>query len=231
MKVTLSANAGVSIDFANKRIWIDALHQRKVRGFSTITTDLYARLLCNENFEAPDIICYTHCHPDHFSKKMTLDAAQRFTDAKVISPESIAEGWIKVDGDRWEMTVDDLRITYIRLPHEGDAYINVIHYGIILSDGNRNILLPGDCRICSEELAENVSGLDIDLAILDFPWVTLPRGKTFLDMHIHPNNICVYHLPFAEDDVNSYRSASVSALKRYDNRIQLLMEPLQSIQY
>lgn len=231
MKITLSANAGISVDFAGKRIWIDALHERKVLGFSAVTQDLYDQLLQNENFRKPDLICYTHCHPDHFSKKMTLEAAQCWPNVKVISPESIADGWIKIDGDRWEKTFGDLKIIYIRLPHEGVAYANAIHYGIVLSDGIRNILIPGDCRICSEELAAAVKGLSIDLAILDFPWITLPKGKAFLDANICPDKICVFHLPFANDDINSYRRAAVHAARRYGDRCCVLMEPFQTIIY
>ena len=230
MKITLSANAGISLDFAGKRIWIDALHDRKVQGFSTVTPKLYEQLLQHNDFRSPDLICYTHCHPDHFSKKLTLQANEVWPGTKVISPESVAPGWILVEGDRWKDKCGELEITYIRLPHEGDAYANAIHYGMILSDGNRNILIPGDCRIGSMELAEAVKGIHIDLAILDFPWIALPRGKAFLDAHICPENVCIYHLPFAEDDVNGYRNAACYAVKRYGDAY-LLMESFQTVEY
>lgn len=230
MRITLSANAGISLDFAGKRLWIDALHQRKVLGFSSITPELFAQLLHHEAFQSPDIICYTHCHPDHFSKNLTLQASEVWPNAKVISPESIAPGWILAEGDRWMSKCGELEITYIRLPHEGDAYVNTIHYGMILSDGNRNILIPGDCRIGSAELAEAVKGIHIDLALLDFPWIALPKGKAFLDAHIRPEKVCIYHLPFTDDDVNGYRNAAGQAVRRYGD-VCLLMEPFQTVKY
>ena len=36
IKITLSANAGVCVEICGKRIWVDALHDTKVPGFSTL---------------------------------------------------------------------------------------------------------------------------------------------------------------------------------------------------
>ena len=231
MKITLSANAGVSVDFAGKRIWVDALHERKVLGFSSVTLDLYKQLLQHDAFRSPDVICYTHCHPDHFSKRMTLDAAAHWPNVQVISPESMAEGWTMVENDHWEMSVGNLNISYIRLPHEGDAYANAIHYGMILSDGVQNILIPGDCCLCSTVLADAVKNMHFDVVLLDFPWITLPKARAFLDKYICTEKICVYHLPFEEDDVNNYRSAAIHVAKLYAGRASLLMEPFQTVEY
>ena len=231
LKVTLSANAGVSIDFAGKRIWVDALHERKVLGFSSVSRKLFSELLNHEDFRNPDVICYTHCHPDHYSKKMTLEAASAWPNAKVITPESKVEGWHRVKGDRWEMTIDELRISYIQLPHEGETYANAVHYGIILSSNDQHIFLPGDCRIGSAELTMAIKDLSVDLAILDFPWISLPKARAFVNEYVRPKHICAYHLPFAEDDVIGYRAAALAAQRKMGDQVCLLMDPFQSVEY
>ena len=133
VKVTLSANAGVSIDFAGKRIWVDALHERKVLGFSSVSRKLFSELLNHEDFRNPDVICYTHRHPDHYSRELTLEAEKCWPQAVVIAPDVREIGWKSVAGERWEYFVDDndltLDITYVRLPHEGAEFADTIHYG------------------------------------------------------------------------------------------------------
>ena len=39
-QVTLSANAGIALSFGGLRVWVDALHDQKIPGFSTVTPDL-----------------------------------------------------------------------------------------------------------------------------------------------------------------------------------------------
>lgn len=56
IRVTLSANAGVSVELGGVRIWIDALHDTRVPGFSTLT-----------------VICSSGCGPKPpFSRRMPL---------------------------------------------------------------------------------------------------------------------------------------------------------------
>ena len=44
IRVTLSANAGVSVELGGVRVWIDALHDMRVPGFSTLDSHLLRRL-------------------------------------------------------------------------------------------------------------------------------------------------------------------------------------------
>ena len=63
IRVTLSANAGVSVELGGVRIWIDALHDTRVPGFSTLDSHLLQRLWSEAAFQSPDAIVsvsYTH---------------------------------------------------------------------------------------------------------------------------------------------------------------------------
>ena len=60
----------------------------------------------------------------------------------------------------------------------------VPHYGAILEREGFRILLAGDCAIAAQELADFVDGASIDLAVLPFPWITLPRGRAFVEQVI-----------------------------------------------
>jgi len=228
LTLTLSANAGVAIAFGGKRIWIDALHNDVVPGFSTIDKKLLGKMLQCEAFFQPDVICVTHCHGDHFSREMMLSAMELWPQATVLLPERKIPGQLLIEGEVYLHRAGALEIRFVRLPHEGEEYANVIHYGILLSYDGKNVLLSGDCRRCAPELAQAIRGQNIDAAILDFPWLTLKKGREFVAEHIGPRYCIGYHLPFAEDDSNGFRgSAQKAALEM---GAALLMDPLQTIE-
>lgn len=220
--LTLSANAGVSICFGGAKIWVDALHCDTVPGFSTIDKRLLGKMLQSEAFMAPDVICCTHCHGDHFSREMIDGAARMWQDAKVLLPEE------QIIGDRFTYRVKGVEMEFLRLPHEGEQYRDVVHYGLLLTGEGKRVLLSGDCRRCAPELAEAVCGKQIDAAVLDFPWLTLKNGREFLRERLPARHYIGYHLPFAADDTNGFRRSAEKAAAEL-NAI-LLMDPLQSVE-
>ncbi len=214
MTITLSANAGVILELEGRRIWVDALHDRKTPPFSTVSDELWGKL---RQFPAPDYILYTHCHPDHYSEKLTEAAAELWPGAGIIAPEGRFKGHLAVrDGD--------LDIRYLPLPHEGEQYKNVLHFGIFMDFSSKKVLIPGDCALAAQELA----GLDADVLILDFPWVTTSKGRAFLGKYF-PNAVKVLvHLPFEADDRFGYRIAAARAAKN-DEKIHILQDPLETV--
>ncbi len=214
MNITLTANAGVILEIGGARIWVDALHDRKTPPFSTETAEIWEKL---QELSAPDYILYTHYHPDHYSEKLTQSAQKRWPLAKIIAPEGKFAAPLSVmDGD--------LAIQYLPLPHEGAQYKNVVHYGILLSVSGEKVLIPGDCALAAEELA----GLEADVLILDFPWVTTSKGRAFLEKHFQNVEIVLVHLPFAEDDRFGYRIAAARAAEK-DKKVHILQNLLETL--
>lgn len=226
LTVTLSANAGVSLEFGTHRIWVDALHTRKIPGFSSVDKQLQGRMLQSKAFREPELIVYTHCHPDHFSKDLTLAAKQLYPNAKLLLPEIHFADQTLIAGDRYTYSCDNLVLTFIRLPHEGAQFADVAHYGVLLSWQGKNILIPGDCETASPVLAEAVKDKPIDAAILNFPWLTLKKGREFVRSVLRPKHCFVCHLPFETDDVNDYRRSTHAVA---GENIHILDEPLQTI--
>lgn len=224
--VTLSANAGTAIDFGGRRIWVDALHDKKQKSFSAVDLTLQQRMLGCEAFQNPEFICYTHCHGDHYSQKLTDAALKLWPQAKVLAPEGKYQCF---EGSAFALEEKGLRIRFVKLPHEGEQYRDVAHFGILLSYGGKTILIPGDCETASPMLAQAVAGQKVDLALLDFPWLALRKGKEFVAQYLPQAQIALYHLPFAEDDTAGYREAARRAVA--GTQIPLLMEPLQQITF
>ena len=226
ISVTLSANAGVAIDFGSKRIWVDALHEEKQPGFSAVTASLQGKMLMAEAFQNPQYICYTHCHGDHYSEKLTDAACKLWPKARVLAPEG---KYRTFSGEEYTLEEDGLKIRYVKLPHEGEQYHHVRHFGILISYQGVNLLIPGDCATGSETLCQAIGDTPIHLALLDFPWLALRKGREFVLRHFADSKIVLYHLPFEEDDTCGYRDAASRAVAATPQigDLRLLMRPLQ----
>lgn len=228
-QVTLSANAGVALDFGGLRVWVDALHDEKVPGFSTVTEPLWTAMRSHPDFAAPDLLFFTHCHPDHFSQRLAREALDLWPKAKIVLPEDRFSGQALLSGRRERVRLPELTLDFIRLTHEGPRYADKPHYGCILESRGFRVLVTGDCRLCAPELAEFLTeDGPIDLAILDFPWLTLPRGRRFVQEQIRPKTLLVCHLPFSGDDVYGYRTAALRSAPLLEGvDVRLLSEPFQ----
>lgn len=229
IEVTLSANAGVSIGIGGFRIWVDALHDTKVPGFSTLDTALQKKMLHHPGFQSPDAICYTHCHGDHFSKALTEEAHRMWPNAPIFLPEKVFAYQHLVEGEAPCYTLGSAQLQFLHLPHEGAQYADVAHYGLLVSVSGCNILLTGDCALAEESLLDQVGEKKIHLAVVDFPWITKRNSREFLQRHFPDTKLVVCHLPFDRDDTNGFRRSAQRAAAQLGDRCVVLTEPLETI--
>jgi len=230
--ITLCANAGIALRFGQAKLLIDALHSRKTGAFSPVSPAQWDIMQTHEAFSAPDIICFTHCHADHFSEELTAQAMGLWPRALILLPETHFQHQYLLFGHKGSLSCKDVSLRFFKLPHEGHEFAAVPHYGFLISHGDVHILIAGDAEIADPALAEAITGISIDLALLDFPWLTLRKGRQFIHEHIRPRHLLIYHLPFAQDDCMGYRVAvqnSIPRLKVPD--IRLLCEPFQTEMY
>lgn len=228
-QITLSVNAGAVLRFGRTRFWVDVLHDHQVQGFSTVTPARWADISAHPDFSEPNLIFYTHCHPDHFSRPLTAQVLHRWPFAEVILPDPLFEHQILLSRPREQLFLPNLSMRFARLPHEGPQYAHVAHYGCILEHDGFRVLLTGDCAVAAPELADFLADAGpVDLALLDFPWVTLRKGRQFIEQVIRPQHLAVCHIPFEEDDCFHYRPAVLKAVPQVQvPDIRLLMEPFQ----
>ncbi len=222
IRVTLSANAGVAVEIGDKRLLIDALHEQKQPGFSAVPENV----LEHPAFQKPEHIIFTHCHGDHFSEKLTHQALGKWPEATVYLPERIFEQQALLTGPCCIFQKDGLTLQFISLPHEGAQYTGVCHYGVLIEHQGCQVLAAGDCATASPVLLEALDGRAVDAAILDFPWLTLPKGRAALEK-IAPKCLLACHLPFEKDDVCGYRAAAMKSAARLNTDVRLLLEPYQ----
>lgn len=228
LSITLSANAGISIAWHGYKIWVDALHTEKAPGFSSLSRTMWATIQSSDVFAPPDLICFTHCHGDHYSRELTAHAQALWPNARLLLPQQEFDSQLLLAGSTVKISLGELSLQFLRLPHEKAKESSVPHYGLLLSDDSFHVLISGDCEIASPILTRHLDSIPIDLAILDFPWLTLERGRQYLRTILRPQHLFLYHLPFPEDDINGYLDAAYRSRSLLDlPDIRFLTRPFQ----
>lgn len=237
--VTLSANAGVSMQISGKKLWIDALNDTKVNEFSTITPELLKKMKNRNAFRDPDALIFTHCHPDHFSQELTESVIRSKSEVGLFLPEEKFATQTLITDDHIE-DIGDVRIHFLKTVHDGEEFRDVPHFALVISseieDGKRmNVLVVGDTQIAGEDLRSKLSEygyLDegIDLAMIDFPWVTLKKGRDAIEEWIQPDHLFIYHLPFEEEDSSGFHAATEASAAKLTGigDVRIIKEPLQT---
>lgn len=231
--LTLSANAGLAVAIGGRRIWIDALHDHMVSGFSTLTPAMLAQLWEHESFRDPDAILCTHCHLDHFSQPLIEEAAARWPRARIFLPEPRLPRQELIFEAESEADLGCVQLRFIPLPHEHPERYSLPHWGVLLASGGHTVLFSGDCAVATPALTGALAGLTPDLAVLTFPWAALPRGRRAIREELRPSHLALCHLPFAADDRFGYRTALQRILSRYPLPcpVQVLDSFLQTVTF
>lgn len=232
-EMTLVANAGLLLRLERCRILLDALHDRQVESWSTVTEERWQTLQALLPGAGPDLILFTHCHPDHFSPKLTARAMERWPGARLVLPEQRLAGQRLVDGARETVTLPGVTVRLARLPHEGENFARVRHYGCLVESGDFRVLDVGDCKLCDEALAEFAAEHGpVDVLAAPFPWLTLRRGREFILDRIRPGHVVINHLPFAGEDMYGYRTGTFKAAAAWQGpELTVLSEPFQTISF
>ena len=208
IQITLSANAGVSITIGNTRLWVDALHQTAVNGFSTLSQEQVKSVFASEAFAAPQAVIFTHCHPDHYHKSLVRKAVNLWPETKLILPQQEFDRQVLLQADDETIPLAGVNLHFMRLMHEKEEFHEVPHYGLEIFTPDCSILIPGDSAVASPKLYEWIQGKQYRLALFNFPWVTLKKGRSFIEENLQTEQLLIYHLPFAEQDTEHYRRAA-----------------------
>lgn len=214
MTVTSTINAGLSIQYGDFRLLVDPFPMQKIGDFSAMSPGMLDETLSLPAFQDPDVLFFTHNHPDHYSEFAAQKLLSLYPHTQVIMPDCPFDNGINLTRDA-AYTVNGHSLHFISLPHDGEEYADVNHYGLICEFDDRSLLITGDCLIASPVLREKTKNYRIDTVAVCFPWVVLPKGIQFIDSTIKPAHILVNHLPLPEDDVRGYADKAV----RYSPRI------------
>lgn len=229
-----TSNAGIAIKFPSALIWVDAIHDIKAPTYSTVTPEIKEHILkdpdyVGEYMQGPDAMAFSHCHIDHFTSDIVRSAMKRWPDSEVILPEKYFPNEIYIKGDTDDIKVKDVDLKFFKTHHCTKRHHNKTHYSLLMHDGNANIFMPMDSSTSDPAMYYRAVNTNIDIAVVDFVWTLLPKGREVIMKDINPKHLLIYHLPFAEDDMHDWRGQtreSVKLLNTIDD-IRILDTPFQ----
>lgn len=220
--VLLLANAGVLLHLNGKSILIDGLHNEKTQRFSAVSPALQQAVLAGEGvFSHIDYMLVTHDHPDHASAALTNRFLKAHTETLLLTPQ---RGLLHKDNVR-EITRAQEHVVFgrdsflfQRVTHDGQEFKNIPNYAIIGEIDEKRFVLFGDAGVDKTLLSHTVFHTHFHLALLNFPFLTLTRGREIIQS-LAPEEAVIFHLPFAQDDINGYLDAARRAREKFESAL------------
>jgi len=229
-RITLIANCGVMIECNGTKIFSDALHRKKTINFSTVDEERQRRMISSPKFHNADAMIFTHKHADHYSHFLISQAIKLTPGIKLISPVNEFEGQTVLEGQHQHIDFGKFSADFVKLQHDGPQYADVPNYGYLLDIGGFTVFNCGDAMLCEKHLPDFLEGRKVDLALMNFPWLTLRKGREFIEQVIKPKHLMFFHIPFEQDNISGYREAcfkSLPLMKGVED-VRLLTEPFQT---
>ena len=234
--VMLTANAGVLISYHGKKILIDALHDRYTTLFSSVPSELLTHIADGDGeFAEVDLMLYTHDHPDHYSERWTRRFLKNHPNTEFVSPiaDFADRDHVHVlDAEEENLLLAGVFLHCCRLMHDGQEYAGIPNYGFVLEIDGFRIAVLGDATFDKAAIRGMLGNRPVDLALLNFPYVTLHRGREIVTDVIRPQRMIVFHLPYEEKDNSDFIRSTRNALRRNTMlpRAEMLLEERQKIE-
>lgn len=233
-KFAFTSNAGLAVTFPSALIWIDAIHDIKAPTYSTVTPEIWSKMQQDPDYvgssmQGPDAMAFSHCHIDHFTSGIVREAMDKWPDSKVILPEKYFPNEVYVSGDAMDLNVSGVDLKFIKTHHCTKRHHNKTHYSMLMNDGHANIFMPMDSSTSDAAMSYCAVNNDIDIAVIDFVWVLLQKGRDVIEHDVRPKHLLIYHLPFAADDPHDWRSQTEEAAKLLTSvpDVRILKDPFQ----
>lgn len=192
---------------------------------------------------------FLHCHPQaHFIGAVDHDRMPQITGS--LSGCAQTDSPLQLHGDHPTYYLPGITFEFLRLPHEGAEFANVANYGCLVTISGTygqkkiglsscgksispcRILFVGDAKPAEPVIAQWIDGRAIDLAMLNFPWITLPKGRKFIEKYLPHTRIGGIHLPYGSEDRNHYIAAAKKAVEQLPSHtITLFTEYGQEIPF
>lgn len=246
MKISVyyTVNMGMCIRTPGHNVWVDIFPDIKTPAFSKMEDADWDRVKTDPAIKPTEILM-THCHPDHYSHSRMAECTALFPEAAMLVPAGTAlssiNGYIftaddlpvtHVSGNEFIYEAGGLHIRMLKSEHSSEKYADVPHYSIFLTQEEKTIFISGDAHVTGEALYDELEKTKIDLAILNFPWTSLSRGRSLTEHVVAPEHVLFVHIPNAEDNNNGYREVaeSGSSVLRVPD-VRLAMTPYTEFSY
>ena len=186
MEIQRTANAGVLLRLDGVSILLDGLCDR-VEGYLPTPEHIVEQLLASP----PDLLAFTHKHPDHCSQALLLPYTQN-KRRSILGPASLPTQ---------KMQVGEVTVTAVETRHLGKTEPGLVHMSFVI-EGSKTIWFMGDASPISLKKMEQFPKPDVLIAPYAYANTASAWAQT---MAVLPETVVIVHLPEREQDVYGLR--------------------------
>ena len=180
MELQRTANAGVLLKLDGVKILLDGLCDR-VEGYLPTPPAIADRLM----EDLPDILAFTHNHPDHCSEALLLPYRKQNL-RPILGPESLYMGTVRVG---------EVTITPIETRHLGKTEPGLRHVSFVIQ-GSKCIWFAGDAAPIQWKNLTHLPRPDVLIA--PFAYANTPMAWDL--SRSFAKDVVILHLPESEND-------------------------------
>ena len=249
--VTLVANAGVLIEYRGRKLLLDGIfhaESHEENPFSNIPAPLWQEMLTGKPpFDDIDCLLFTHNHADHFSPELTreylthqrvkaaflppdegeqaaLRSCLREKKIPYISLETVANGQpVPLE--------NGIAVTPYHTRHVDKAFLTTPHDCYLLSFDGKKLLFTADVDYTCESFPE-LKGVPLRAVFVNPLFFGALQSRHFFRGELRTQTVCIYHVPFPQDDIMHYRDILGQGIARWGadrEELLLLEQPARQI--
>lgn len=255
-RLTLTANAGVLLEWQGHKLLIDALHDGGDHQFSAVPPPILDDMAAGRPpFDGIEWLLFTHLHVDHFSAGQVERFLQTFPQVPLFLPAgnggegvdpaiNVLRQYLMAHASPVrELKLPEgrpvcyplcpgLRVTAFYAQHDGEQFQDTQHYCLMFTLGGRNVLFLGDSLQDPDYFADVLQDTAVDTVVINPLFLNRPSGRETLSRAVRPGKIVVNHIPFAWEDRMRFREMVVRNVTRWHAAlpsISVLWDPLDTI--
>lgn len=250
IEMILVSNAGILIKYECIKILIDGIYIDETGFFSQVPEKVIKQYKSGKGcFGNIDYILFTHNHQDHFSMK-ALQIYLKYNTPKLVflpcittdESENLKKKFemknikfiesLKIKQHKKYIIEQNIMIDVYKTTHCGEEFKDICNLCYLITINDKSILFTGDADMNESNFWFINKFKNVNILIINGVFFQSNEGKKLIKELINPDEIIVCHIPFQEDDKNSWRKYILRAKKHYKgylSKITLLMEKDQNI--
>ncbi len=217
LRVTLISNAGLLLEYDGITLLLDGIYGREGHPFSNLAPETWRKLTAGEPpFEKVDYLLFSHAHPDHFSPEMTMEFLRRREVKGVFLPQTRSVGesgladllkergipavFLSEQTDRAAFRIEpEITVRAFSTLHLDKKFRQVHHFCYLISFGEKNILFTADVDYTTEDFSR-IRRFPLRAVFVNPLFFGELRRGRFFHGTLDAPSICIYHVPFSQDD-------------------------------
>lgn len=217
LRVTLSCNAGLILEYQGTKLLLDGIYGTQGHPFSNLGQNRWEKMLSGAApYDGIDYLLFTHQHPDHFTPSMTLDYLKARHIKGIFFPEVAGESQVKLISYLKENRIPcvvlssqtqraafgiepQIQVRAFSTLHLDKKFRDIPHFCYLISFGGKHVLFTADVDYTTETFSD-IETLPLRAAFINPLFFSALRSGKFFSGTLNTKTLCIYHVPFSEDD-------------------------------